>query len=242
MIKDVTLTFEFPTVKPNLDMVIHKKKGTVQASVYVPKDYNPNKKIPACIFLNGFTGGEAGHAGAARNIVGDRGFISINLPLFKDKVARLKKDESNYWMRAFIEDKDYSAIWSAYKIILKRIYTALPNIDVSRTAMGGFSNGAHITSVLLNQPRCRVYDYVSHFFFIEGGSQFRRSAALNGRHMLIYQGAEWDKPWLAEAMAAAQANESAQVTIDYMKGVEHKFPDAYKRKLGRWLKALPAYK
>ena len=198
--------------------------------------------MPACIFLNGFTGGEASHAGSAREIVGDRGCIAINLPLFKAKVARLKKDNSNYWIRAFIEDKDYRAIWSAYKVILKRIYEALPNIDVRRTAMGGFSNGAHITSVLLNQPRCRIYDYVSHFFFIEGGSQFRRSAALNRRHLLIYQGADWEKPWLADAMSAAQANKSAQVTIDYMTGVEHAFPDTYKRKLAHWFKSLPAYK
>ena len=241
-LSDVSLRFEFPSLQPSLDMLIHKKSGPVQASVYLPKDYQPRKKMPACIFLNGFTGGEASHAGSVKSIVGDRGHISINLPLFKSKVARLKKDESNYWMRAFIEDKDYKAIWAAYRVILKRIYEAVPNIDVSRTAMGGFSNGAHITAVLLNNPRCRVYDYVSHFYFIEGGCYFRRTKALDHRSVLIYQGADWEKPWLADAMAAAQANDSANVSVDFMQGVEHKFPDAYKRKLKRWLKALPAYK
>lgn len=241
-LQDVTLHFEFPKLRPSLDMLIHEKDGPVSAAVYVPKDFSPKKKMPACIFLNGFTGGPATSAQSARQIVGDKGCIAINLPLFKVKVARLKKDNSNYWSRAFIEDKDYPAMWSAYKVILKRIYTALPNIDVSRTAMGGFSNGAHTCAVLLNNPRCRIYDYVSHFFFIEGGCHFRRSKALSKRSLLIYQGADWKKPWLAQAMEAAQASPHAHVTCDFMQGAEHAFPDVYKHKLKRWLKALPAYR
>ncbi len=240
--KDVTLVFEFPQLAPNLDMKIHGKKGTVTCAIYLPKDYDKRKKMPACFFMNGFTGGPSTGAGSARQIVGDRGYISINLPLFKKSVARLKKDNSNYWMRAFIEDKDYPAIWDAYKVILKRIYKEIPNIDVSRTCMGGFSNGAHITAVLLNNPRCQIYKYVSHFFFIEGGSRFKRSAALTNRHLLIYQGKKWEKPWLAEAHQHAQANDKAHVHFELMARAEHAFPAAYKKKLGRWIKRLPAYR
>lgn len=241
LMNNVTLSFEFPGLKPSLHQRIHGQQGVVTAALYLPKDYDVRRKIPACIFLGGFTGGPAQSAGSARAICGDRGFICINLPLFKQRLPRLKKDESNYWSRSFVKDSDYPAIWAAYKVMLKRVYSEIPNIDVSRSAMGGFSNGAHTTAVLLNKPRCRIYDFVSHFYFIEGGCYFRRTNALNGRSLLMYQGAEWEEPWLADARAAAAGNATAKLRWSLMPGVKHGFPDNAKRRLRRWLKQLPRY-
>ena len=101
--------------------------------------------------------------------------------------------------------------------------------------MGGFSNGAHATAVLLNRSEHEITRYFNKFFFIEGGDGLENYSVLSNRQVLYMQGTELTYPnWVKSYYLNAKKNK-ARARFVYMKGVGHNFPDDKYRVLKKWI-------
>jgi len=236
---NATLVFEFPRAPATLARLVRGKPAVAAASVYLPKDYRAEREFPLLLYLDGGYGGDGRDPASARKVVGDRGFICATLPLFKRRLAKLRKDEKNFWPRLLIRDSDSKRVWDAYAPMLERIFATVPNIDRERTILGGFSNGAHTAAVLLNRRQAEIREYFSRFLLVEGGFALRATAALRRTEILILQGSEHRKRWLRPAERAAR-KAKARVRLLLMKGVGHAFPQAYQRRAGAWAREVCA--
>ncbi len=158
------------------------------------------------------------------------------MPLFKHRIAPLAKDKGNYWQRMFLVDADANRMWRGYADMLAWVFALVPNIDRSRCCLGGFSNGAHTTAILLNRKAQNLKAFFTHFLFVEGGVGLKKQSSLKGLPMLMLQGADWDKPWLTPAHHAAKQAQ-ADIRFETMRGVSHAFPPAARKRVKRWLVA-----
>jgi predicted esterase len=68
--------------------------------------------------------------------------------------------------------QDYETISAAYAVMLKKLNEVVPNIDASRSALAGFSNGAHTIGVLLAKQDSGILQQFHSFALLEGGMIF----------------------------------------------------------------------
>lgn len=232
----VTIIREFPDVPPILEAMVEGKPITAKASVFIPDDYRPDRSHPLLVFLQGGAGGDGSSPGEARSIVGRRGFVCANLPLFKRRIAPLAADRGNYWDRMFLTDVDAPVMWRGYAAMFDWIFALVPNLDRGRCCLGGFSNGAHTAASLLNRKAAQITGRFSRFLLVEGGARLRAGPRLAGLPLLMLQGADWERPWLADARRAARRSR-AKLIFETMPGVSHGFPAAARKRVRRWLVA-----
>ena len=90
-----------------------------------------------------------------------RDFICVSLPLFKR--AYDKKDGGRVSM------EDFETVSRAYRTMLQKLYDAVPNTTPERSALGGFSNGAHTVAVLLAGQDEFILSHFRAFYFVDGG-------------------------------------------------------------------------
>jgi predicted peptidase len=204
------------------------------ASVFLPADYNTDKKFPVLLWINGGMGGPGEGAQSLADTYGDIGFIYINLPQFKSKIEPVLPDSSNYWSRLILNyEPDNDIIWNSYKIMLDSIRSLVPNIDSTNSFMGGFSNGAHTTAILLNRPNAEILDYFNKFVFVEGGVGLSNYKVLKGKPTFFMQGEkgpDWIKPIYQNAK-----DEGSLASFVLMEGFGHEFPKQYKETFKKWL-------
>jgi len=222
---DTTLVFSFPELPQTLYFKVKAEFPVTMASVYLPVDFNAAKKYPLILWIDGGTGGAGDLAKYGPEKFGNKEFIIVNLPLFKDSLESLKSDSSNYWNRLFITDHDSKANWSAYKPMLDRVLTTVPNVDHRNTFMGGFSNGGHVTATILNNYGKELKHYFTNFFFVEGGVGLKESKTLNKTPILFLKGGK-GKDWTKPGWEAAQKSK-AKITVKYMENVGHDFPKEF---------------
>ena len=91
--------------------------------------------------MPGYHGGPGGNIGNALEIAGPTDWVVASLPLFKHSV-----DPSEIGGGILVGFSDYPTIRDAYRTMLGRLMSTVPNTDPDRSAMVGFSNGAHTTS------------------------------------------------------------------------------------------------
>jgi len=231
-----TLVFEFPALAASLQSRADDQRAIPAASAYLPANHRWDRRYPLLCFLGGGAGGHGRDPGAARRIAGDRGTICITLPLFKRRIARLRPNGANRWSRLYVRHSDAKAIWEAYAVMLDRIFTTLPTIDPDRCTIGGFSNGAHTTAVLLGRPKAEIRDRFSRFLFVEGGRDLRPRSPLGGCPTLMLRG-EQMPPWLDDARDAALAA-GADLTYELIPRTGHAMPRKTRLRIRRWLKGL----
>lgn len=232
---DTTLFFYFPDLPETNYFRATAKFPTTLCSVYVPKDFCENKTIPVVLWIEGGTGGSGDHIEIVKEIFGKTGAILINFPLFKEKVDSLMPDSSNYWTRIRIRNADNDVLWTSYKTMLDTILKVFPLIDTSNAYMGGFSNGAHATAVLLNRNEHEITKYFSKYYFIEGGDGLENFSVLRNRYVFYMQGTELSYPnWVKFYFQQAKKC-NAKADFVYMKGAGHNFPAGYYYKLRKWI-------
>ncbi len=187
-----TITWSFPRLPPTLREWVDGTKIIPKASVYLPADYTPRRKFPLAVFVGGAQGSTGEDANWAKDVFGDKGFICVGLPTFKESIEPLKEDKSNYWNRMMIMTGEGPFIWRSYKVIFEKIYSEIPNIDREQSVYGGFSNGAHTAAVLLSNPEeAKAFlGYFHRFVLVEGGHKLKPAADLTGCRFLLMRGGE----------------------------------------------------
>ncbi len=229
-----SVTVSFPELAPHLARMAADSKANPQMTIALPQDYDPTRRHPLLIFLGGGAGGNGDTASPGPAVTEGQDFVCVRMPLFKAEVAPL--DADNRWSRLFIHDGDAEAVWRAYRVMLGKLHEMVPNADPERSAMGGFSNGANTTAVLLNTHAEELLGHVGAFFFIEGGAHLKQYDALRDRHMLLLQG-ERSGRWLSRVEAKAR-EAGAKVQHELMADVGHGFPKSEHPRLRRWLRRM----
>jgi hypothetical protein len=205
-------------------------------TVWVPEDYSPARSYPLMVYMGGARG-ESGHdINHLRSFMGTESFILVSFPLFKntDDIARHREVPTIHQLA--IDPGQSELLWSAYEPMLKRLFALIPNIDPEKTFFGGFSNGAHATAVLLNDPVAgpELRKYFNLFYFVEGGHALRLSHALPDADLLFMQG-EQRAPWLEKVASPLRWNVRIGVEVRTMPGIGHAFPVAEKAWLRGWI-------
>jgi predicted esterase len=119
--------------------------------------------------------------------------------------------------------------------MLEKLFVVIPNIDRKRTFMGGFSNGAHTTAILINSEENKIAKYFKNFFFIEGGNRLAEFKRIKKSSLLFMQGAKNNRNWL-EAVFTKSQQEKIQSEFIKMEGYGHDFPEEYYQHLIDWIK------
>jgi hypothetical protein len=182
-----TFTIEFPALPPTFADLMDHNGVKPRMTVFLPFNYDPHGKHPLLIFLNGGSGGTGGNPGVARSLCEGKDFVCVGLPLFKEKVD--PPAPGNGLARILIRNPDCKFAWPLYKPMLAKLEELVPNIDPAHRVLGGFSNGAHATSGLIDESDGEVARRFSAFFFVEGGGKLERYDLLKGKAFLWPTGA-----------------------------------------------------
>jgi len=235
LVPDTTLMLEFPQLPKTSYFQATGQHATPLCSVYLPQNFDNSKKFPVVLWIDGGMGGAGDCAIHLKNKMGSKDYILINFPLFKNQIEPLKSDSSNFWTRLRIRNTDRDILWASYKTMLDSIFHLIPQIDCNNAFMGGFSNGAHATAVLLNRPRAEITHYFNKFFFVEGGDGLDDYNILGGRAVLFMQGTELSYPNWVKSFYKNAKKHKAKASFIYMKGVGHDFPKVYFQRFKTWV-------
>ncbi len=171
-----TLTVQFPEMPPTFCAVHQKKDIKAQMTIFLPANYDPGRKFPLLIFLNGGDGGTGRELGVARSLSEGKDFVCVSMPLF---IKDLKENGG------IIQDEDGQYMWPCFRTMLDKLLQVVPNIDTEHMSMGGFSNGSHAVQGLINESDGAIARRFSAFFVIEGGPRPQRWYLLKGKPYLI---------------------------------------------------------
>ena len=228
-----TFTIRFPDMPPTLADLLDHNGVKPMMTVSLPANYDPARKHPLLIFLNGGTGGTGGNASIARKLTEDKDFICVGVPLFKEKVDAPTPD--NGLSRILIRNPDCRYAWPFYREMLAKLEELVPNIDPAHRILGGVSNGAHATSGLIDESDGEVARRFSAFFFVEGGGKLERYELLKGKPFLMVYGSDKSQRRAREIFEAAKAAGS-KATLYGMNDVGHAFPESEFPAVRAWLR------
>ncbi len=102
--------------------------------------------------------------------------------------------------------------------------------------MGGFSNGAHTTTVLLFRPEQEISRYFKYYFLIEGGGHGHTSNtdSLKDNSLIVLKSGEKGREDMDRMVAVAQEH-GASIEYVTMKDTGHKFPETYYGTVMEWI-------
>ena len=228
-----TFTIKFPDMPATFADLLDHNGVEPMMTVFLPADYDPGRKYPLLMFLNGGTGGTGGDASLARNLSEGRDFVCVGVPLFKEKVDPPAPD--NGLASILIRNPDCKFAWPLYKKMLVKLEELVPNIDPAHQILGGFSNGAHATSGLIDESDGEIARRFSAFFFVEGGGKLQHYDLLKGKPFLMVYGSEKSQRRAQEIFEAAKAA-GAKATLHGMNDVGHAFPESEFPTVREWLR------
>ena len=225
---------EFPDLPATLATMTTGKMQPARLTARLPANYSPESRFPLFVFLNGGNGGHGDTLPIDHKTVGSNDFICVNLPLFRRRL------DTN-----IVSMDDFDTISRAYRTMLQRLLETVPNTTPERSALGGFSNGAHTTAVLLTGQDQFILDHFRAFFLIEGGFSLLSSNALQKPAMkrcrfLLLRGDSSDnenhdvRDHLAQGLQNAAQEHRLDFTSVVMHGYGHELPPKYQALLGQW--------
>ena len=255
-------TLDFPELPATYYQQKTGKQTVPQLSVQLPEDYAAGKTFPLFVFIDGGNGGAGANVAFTRRIIGPRGFIAVNLPLFKDPKAKppvLPGVTLN--MGSLVNSNDASVLSTSYQAMLEKLAQTVPNIATERSTLGGFSNGAHATSVLAASKDAYILKHFSAFILMEGGIGFALNPsamgepALQGHRFLVLYGDTEKKlknriqrTLVAVPLIKLVERQARSAGIDLthltMSGYGHEEPPPYLELIGAWVRGetLPEVK
>ncbi len=223
-----TLTVEFPEMPATFHAISAKNEVKARMTVFLPRNYDPARKHPLFIFLNGGDGGAAANPGVARALTEDRDFICVNVPLFKasDPAGR---------DGIIMNSADARYMWPFFRTMLAKLESLVPNIDPSHRILGGFSNGAHATQGLIDESDGEITRRFSAFLFVEGGGRMVHYERLKGLPFLMVSSSAQSRPRAEQIGATAKAAGAiaTHVAVDVGK---HAFPVSAYPAVRAWLR------
>ncbi|MDF1861205.1 MAG: hypothetical protein P1U87_13395 [Verrucomicrobiales bacterium] len=233
---------KFPDLGPTLVELSTGEKSTPTLLYQLPDNFDPDREFPVIVFLAGGTGAgqRSGGLGRARAIVGRNHFITVSLPLYRNTAAL---DPEATFDDLLIGVDDYPPIANAYAKMFAKFFETVPQARKTGNVMGGFSNGAHTTSVLLSCQDGPTLKHFSHFIFADGGvwlSGLLRQSIRDRRFLGLYGDTDtyWTRPVIIQQFQTMKATADAQ-KIDFelitMEGVGHKFPAEYNERVRKWI-------
>jgi len=239
------ITVAFRAMPKTLYSQIRGKPYPAKMTFYLPKNYSPEKKFPLILWNSGGDGHKGTDLRYPLKLTRGMNVVCLTLPLFKRDLEPLKTDKSNYWSRMILNDRNTAATtWKCYKIMLEKFFSLVPNIDMEKTFMGGFSNGANVTALLLDRPRSEILVFFNHFFFMEGGTLFSRIKTLRKRDLLVLFGNRHD--WGRKTEAVIGKNVKRLVSRSRARGVNcesfigkglgHVIAPVFTRRLKKWIR------
>jgi hypothetical protein len=234
--------FLFPEagLTPTLYTMITGTAATPCLTVRLPDDYDPAAKTyPLLVYVPGWHGGPKGNIGNAQEIAGSKGWIVATLPLFKKAI-----DQSEPAGGLIVSLVDSATISKAYQVMLGRLFERVPNIDRSRSAMVGFSNGALTIAVLVSNNDEFILTHFKNFCLVDHGMfhlmDLHKKGARDSR-FLILVGDKNDfgrdlkirgGQLLQDEMKALGVN----LTCRIMKDTGHEFQSRHMTMVGSWLR------
>ena len=224
-----TFTTTFTDMPPTFFDLNEKKDVKAQMTVFLPRNYDPGRKHPLLIFLNGGDGGPGSNLGVARSLSEERDFVCANMPLFK--VTDPKAPGGEIIMR----DPDARHMWPFFRTMLDKLELLVPNIDPAHRVLGGFSNGAHATQGLIDESDGEVARRFSAFLFVEGGGRLQNYNLLKGKPFLMVSSSAKSRPRAQQICDAAKAAgaRASLVSVDVGK---HDFPVSAYPAVREWLR------
>ena len=229
---------------PSLYEMITGADAPATLSYRLPDNYDPEQRYPLLVYVPGYHGGPAGNIGNARKIAGPTDWVVASLPLFKRSVDR---DEIGNGI--MVGMSDYSTISESYRILLGRLFAAVPNIDPERSAMVGFSNGALTIAVLVSNhdefvlTRFRNFCIVDHGMFHLTDLHKKHS---RGARYLILSGDDQSDLGRDLRIRGGQLLQDAwrfidvDLTFRVMTDTGHEFGSPEMALVGRWLRGKDA--
>jgi len=237
----------FPDLPASLASLARQEKRPAQLTVWLPANYSRDGKFPVFLILDGGDGGFGDRLPLRPGTVGSNDFIYVNLPLFKRGYSGTNDS-------TIVMMEDYDTMSRAYRVMLQKLFDTVPNITRERSALGGFSNGAHALGVLLARRDEFTLQHFRSFYLIEGG--FGSIAAslsvpdvapeLRGSRVLLMYG---DKPLsgqdptystmfesLGRACVLSAKRKHFDLTLVAMQGYGHELPPKYDGILGMWVR------
>jgi hypothetical protein len=233
------LRLDFPNLPETLVSKFTGEKQVARLTAQLPNNYSSSRTFPLFIFLHGGHGGNGEPHPVTREIIGPRDFVCVTLPLFK---RSFDKEEG-----ALVSMDDFGTIANGYEVMLHELMNIVPNITPERSALGGFSNGAHTVAVLLAGQDEFTLRHFRSFFFVEGGSPLAANAlqklAMKRNRFLVLTGDQLKGVATHEALilVARSLEYSAQerqldLTSIVMRGAGHEVPPKYAARIGQWVR------
>ncbi len=223
-----TLTIQFPEMPPTFYAMSQKKDTKAQMTIFLPTNYDPGRKFPLFIFLNGGDGGAGGNPGVARALCQEKDFVCVSVPLFK---ASDPKAPGGFIIGA--ENGKY--MWPFFKTMLAKLDQVIPNIDPAHRVLGGFSNGAHATAALLDESGGEIARRFCAFLFVEGGGKLQHYDLLKGKPFLMVSSNAKSQPRAQQICEAAKtAGAKAALVVEDVGA--HDFPRAAYPAVRQWLR------
>ena len=223
-----SFTIPFPDLPPTFEELVDPKGIPPQMTVFLPKNYDPARKHPLLIFLNGGAGGRGGNPGVARALTEDTDFICVNLPLFHQAAP----GSAGY--NFIIREADGKYMWPLHKRMLAELERTVPNIDPARRIIGGFSNGAHSVAALIDGSDGEIARLFSAFWFVEGGGRMKRFELLRGKPYLMVSSNAKSRPRAQQICDTAKAA-GVLASFVYKDVGKHDFPTSAYPAVREWL-------
>jgi hypothetical protein len=223
---------------PQLQKTLEGRQPSM--SVKLPDAYSKDKRYPLFLWLGGGRGG-SGHA--RTDIVDPNRYICIGMPLFRNmKKVQTEKDQIS---KMHVRYEDAKIAWAAYSVMLARLEKLVPNIEKKKGVSAGFSNGAHMISILMTKESKNFSQYFSAFIFVEGGYMYKKKATF-GKSPIIALGGDgswgkqkmgWDGSGYRTASSLIKKNTKKQYGKSViMKQTGHSFNTTYIPEIVTFLK------
>jgi hypothetical protein len=210
---------EFPTDARDIAAVMR---------ITLPENYDLAKVYPVFLFMNGGKGSSAN----LPELVENRDFISVGMPIF---VANDAKPEGRY----IVGNRDAANLWKYHKQMLERLYEVVPNINRKLGLAAGFSNGANSIRCLVELTDGEYHQYFNRYIFCEGGTLLTFAENLNGPILGVAgDGAMGivNRPGNVKDTVVDPAL-ARGVDAEYilMKDTKHEFNEAYYPQVREWI-------
>jgi hypothetical protein len=240
LVPGTEISWHFPGLPPTLHSMVEGVAGESMATIYLPTDYTPNRKFPLAVFIGGAQGIPGHSAYFGREVLGDKGYICVGLPSYKQTIEPLKADNENYWNRMAIKPDDGPLIWRSYSVMLDKVFAEIPNIDREHAVFGGFSNGAHTATAILSSPdeAGAFLNRFRRYVLVEGGHRMNPAAPLTGTRFLLMRGGQNEKDIFAKLKP--QLDEAGAKWDEFvMPGVGHEFSPQGIAEARKWVAEIP---
>jgi hypothetical protein len=228
---DAQWHLDFPDLPDTLATMSTGQRQPARLTVRLPGNYSRNRKFPLSAFLNGNDGGRGDTLPRDPQTIGSNDFICVSLPLFKQA---LNKTDG-----VLVTVDDFEIVSRAYRAMFQKLVDTVPNIDPERSALGGFSNGAHTTALLLAGQDDFILSHFHAFYFVEGGNPLAANAlhraALKPCRFLLMCG-DQGSDYLSPAVEARAKECGLGFTFVTMRSTGHEFPLKYQRLMGQWIR------